>query len=72
MAWGAPKRADGVYSIADATGSTEEEKVAPTLQEAWREALNCAPVPIPTPGRGRKGKKKEKVVLFATGGRVGM
>ncbi len=75
-AWGggaSAKRTDGVYSIADALTATEggEEKVAPTLKEAWAEALlGKEPDPIPTPqgGKGRKNKKsKGKQLLFATG-----
>jgi hypothetical protein len=75
-AWGggaSAKRADGVYTIADAPNATaaNEEKVAPTLKEAWAEALlGKEPDPIPTPqgGKGRKNKKgKGKQLLFATG-----
>jgi hypothetical protein len=68
------KRADGVYSMADAAAAAEggEEKVAPTLKEAWAEALlGKEPDPIPTQqGKGKKGKGKKgkgKQLLFATG-----
>ena len=73
-AWGAgssAKRADGVYSIADAPTAQEggEEKVAPTLKQAWAEALlgkESDPIPTPQGGKGRKNKKG-KQLLFATG-----
>ena len=72
-AWGAgggAKRADGVYSIADAASmADDEQKVAPSLKEAWAEGLAGwkEPVPVPTPqGKGKK-KKGQKQLLFATG-----
>ena len=67
---GSAKRADGVYSIADAASKADDEqKVASSLKEAWAEGPSWKEpeAPVPTPqGKGKK-KKKGKQLLFATG-----